>query len=70
MNQDVVTLANKGPGEAWLAAQAFGCDMDLLEESLALSPSERLRLHDIALGRVAQLEAAMKEDLGGHRPTS
>jgi hypothetical protein len=46
---------------AWRAAEAYGCDMDLLEESLSLTPAERLRLHMIALRRLEQLEAAMEE---------
>jgi hypothetical protein len=52
---------------AWRAAEAYGCDMDLLEESLSLPPAERLRLHMIALRRLEQLEAALiraKEALG------
>lgn len=43
------------PGPAWHKAEAYGCDMDLLAESLALTPAERLRLHTIALRRVEQL---------------
>ena len=57
-----------GPGPAWCAARLHGCDMDLLEESLALTPAERLRLHDIAVRRVEQLEAAMRESRNGLRP--
>jgi hypothetical protein len=52
-------------GPAWRAARADGCDMDLLEESLSLSPEERLRLHDIALRRIELLEKAMKGTPGG-----
>ncbi len=48
------------PGPAWRAAELFGCDMDLLAESLTMTPAERLRLHDIAVTRIEQLEAAMK----------
>jgi hypothetical protein len=55
------------PGPAWRAAAAYGCDMDLLAESLALTPAERLRLHTIALRRVQQLEAAMKKAHDGSR---
>ena len=58
------------PGPNWLAAKEFGCDMDLLAESFALSPAERLRLYGIALRRVEQLEAAMRETYGVNRPTT
>ena len=57
-------------GSAWQAAKDFGCDMDLLEESLGLTPTERLRLHTIALRRVELLEAAMKRESGGSRPSA
>ena len=50
-------------GPAWLAAAELGCDMELLAESLALSPAERLRLHTIALRRIERLEAAMQRTL-------
>jgi hypothetical protein len=55
---------------AWHAAEEYGCDMDLLDESLALSPAERLRLHTIALRRLEQLEAAMRKARGGTGPTA
>jgi len=55
-------------GPAWRAAEEFGIDMDLLAESLALTPAERLRLHMIALRRVERLEAAMKRARDGSRP--
>lgn len=58
------------PGPSWLAAEEFGCDMDLLAESFALSPAERLRLFGIALRRVELLEAAMRETYGVNRPTT
>ena len=58
------------PGPHWLAAKESGCDMDLLAESFALSPAERLRLYGIALRRVEQLEAAMRETCGVNRPTT
>jgi hypothetical protein len=54
-------------GPAWRAAEAYGCDMDLLAESLALTPAERLRLHTIALRRIEQLEAATKRARDGFR---
>jgi len=57
------------PSPAWRAAEAAGCDMQLLEESLAASPEERLRLHGIALKRLLHLEAAMREARRVARPT-
>lgn len=56
---------NTTRGPAWRAAKDLGVDMELLEESLALSLAERLRLHDIAVTRVEQLEAAMKKAVDG-----
>src|SRR5262245_47369106 len=54
---------------AWRAARETGLDMDLLEESLLLSPEERLRLHAIALNRVEVLERAMKGSKGHEVPS-
>ena len=47
-------------GPAWLAAKAHGFDMHLLEESLSLTPHERLRLMSVAVNRLERLEAAMQ----------
>lgn len=44
---------------AWSAAEAAGHDMTLLQESLELTPDERLRLHDLAVARLERLELAM-----------
>jgi len=52
-------------GPAWCAAEAYGCDMDLLSESLTMTPAERLRLHTIALRRLQQLETAKKGTRSG-----
>lgn len=43
-------------GPAWRAAAAIGMDMALIEEQLALSPSERLARNDgfVALARTLQ----------------
>ncbi len=68
MSQEVGPLESTNPDRAWRAAQAFGFDMDLLKESLELSPDERLRLHEIALRRLTRLEAAFKDARSGHRP--
>jgi hypothetical protein len=58
------------PGPRWLAAERAGYDMDLLAESLSLSPAERLRLHAIALRRVELLEAAMRKTFDVNRPVA
>ena len=44
--------------DAWAAAAAYGCDMNLLELSLRRPPAERLRLHQSALDLVEALQAA------------
>jgi hypothetical protein len=45
-------------GNAWAAAAAYGCDMNLLELSLRRTPAERLRVHQSALDLVEALQAA------------
>ena len=49
--------APQAPGLFWLQAERHGCDMGLLEESLALSTAERLRLHGLALERLEWLRS-------------
>ena len=44
--------------DAWAAAAAYGCDMNLLEASLARSPQERIDVHENALALVEALQAA------------
>ena len=53
-----VCPASAGP--AWRAASAAGIDMGLLEQSLQLTPWERLRENDRALGLMLALEEAGK----------
>lgn len=42
----------------WAAADAYGCDMSLLESSLHRTPSERLRVHGRALAAALALREA------------
>lgn len=50
--------AAKAKKDAWAAAEAYGCDMNLLELSLRRTPAERLRVHQSALELVEALQAA------------
>jgi hypothetical protein len=45
-------------GPAWLAAEAAGFDMALIESSLAKTPSERIFEHDAALALADKLRTA------------
>ncbi len=47
-------------GPAWSAAYQAGVDMSLIEESLRMTPSERLRDHQRALDFVLMLEQSRK----------
>ncbi|HEX7881006.1 MAG TPA: hypothetical protein VF720_16465 [Candidatus Eisenbacteria bacterium] len=55
---------------AWQAAALAGHDMDMLEESIELSPEERLRLHELGMERVRLLEAAMTQARADGRETA
>jgi hypothetical protein len=46
-------------GPAWREAEAYGCDMSLIEDNLSRTPLERLRAHDRALETILQLRNAM-----------
>jgi hypothetical protein len=48
------------PGErtAWAAAEAYGCDMSLLESSLRRTPAERIKVHARALAVALALREA------------
>ncbi len=48
-------------GPAWKAAEAYGCDMELLESNLKKTPAERLRAHNRALNTVVMLRQAMEK---------
>jgi hypothetical protein len=43
---------------AWVAAEAHGCDMSLLESNLSKAPAERLRAHGRALAAALTLREA------------
>jgi hypothetical protein len=58
--------ASPKPGPAWKAAQAYGCDMSLIECNLRRTPLERLREHDRALETILNLRKAMERS---HGPT-
>ncbi|HXI83587.1 MAG TPA: hypothetical protein VNL17_05795 [Verrucomicrobiae bacterium] len=47
--------------DAWVRAAAYGCDMNLLEASLRRTPAERIRVHQDALDRIAELRDAAKQ---------
>ena len=59
MDSERISEGHAPPGPAWIAAERAGHDMSLREESLGLTPTERLRLHDLALARVILLEEAV-----------
>jgi hypothetical protein len=46
-------------GPAWRAACEAGVDMALLEDKLAMTPSERLKVHHKAINRVMALRDSM-----------
>jgi hypothetical protein len=44
--------------DAWKAAEAYGCDMSLIEENLRKTPQERLRAHNQALKSLLAIREA------------
>jgi hypothetical protein len=50
----------KGRGDAWAAAEAYGCDMSLIEASLRKTPRERIHAHCRALATAVALRNAME----------
>jgi hypothetical protein len=56
LNRGYVCPPDAGP--AWRAACEYGFDMSLVEESLKLTPEERLERHQRALDTVLQLMEA------------
>jgi hypothetical protein len=50
----------KGRGAAWAAAEAYGCDMSLIEGSLRKTPRERIQAHCRALATAVSLRNAME----------
>jgi hypothetical protein len=47
--------------DAWQVAAEAGCDMALLADNLAMTPSERVLAHRSALRLVEQLQSAMDQ---------
>ncbi len=56
--------------DAWQAAADYGCDMELLEEHLAMTPAERVRAHASALALAEKLRAAMEKKVEQSGSTS
>jgi hypothetical protein len=56
--------------DAWLAAAEYGCDMELLEEYLAMTAAERVRAHASALALAEKLRAAMEKTVEQSGSTS
>jgi hypothetical protein len=48
-------------GDAWAAAAAYGCDMNLLELSLRMTPLQRIRANQDALDLIDALQRANKQ---------
>ena len=46
---------------AWKVAEAYGCDMSLIESNLRKTPQERIRAHSRALATATTLRAAMEK---------
>jgi hypothetical protein len=56
MNGEYVMPADAGP--AWRAAVKYGFDMSLLEESLKLTPEQRLAEHQRVLNFLIEVQEA------------
>jgi hypothetical protein len=56
--------------DAWREAEAYGCDMELLEEHLAMTPAQRIRAHASALALAEKLQAAMEKTVEQSGSTS
>jgi hypothetical protein len=50
----------KARKDAWAAAEAYGCDMNLLEISLRRTPAERIDAHQSALDLFEAIREAGK----------
>jgi hypothetical protein len=53
--------------DAWAAAAAYGCDMNLLERSLQRTPAERIRVHQMALDLIEAFQVAGRRQIGRDR---
>jgi hypothetical protein len=63
---DTVKRAAQRSGKqpaAWRAAAAHGCDMELLEEYIAMTPEQRVQAHRSALALAEQLRAGMEKSV-------
>ena len=49
------------PADAWKAAEAYGCDMSLLEDNLRMTPQQRIQAHRSALALAERLRTAMEK---------
>ncbi|WOO41114.1 hypothetical protein [Rubellicoccus peritrichatus] len=56
---------SKGPRDAWREAEAYGCDMSLIEANLKLSYTERIIQHDRAMNQAMQLREAALMQIDG-----
>lgn len=56
MNGEYAMPADAGP--AWRAAAEYGFDMSLIEESLKLTPEQRLAEHQQVLDFMLELQAS------------
>ena len=52
------------PTDAWKAAEAYGCDMSLIEDNLKKTPQERLRAHNRALNLLLTIREAAEKRYG------
>ncbi len=57
MNGEYQMPSNAGP--AWRAACKHGHDMSLIEQSLSLTPEQRLEQHQRALDMILELKEAV-----------
>ena len=48
---------------AWQAAAAYGCDMELLEEYIAMTPGQRVQAHRSALALAERLRVGMEKSV-------
>jgi hypothetical protein len=49
---------------AWKAAEAYGCDMSLIEANLRKTPQERIAAHERALAAATALRRTMEKRRG------
>ena len=55
----------RAPSDRWAAAEAYGCDMSLLESNLRKTPAERIRVHERALAAALALREATESRAAG-----